>query len=243
MRVAVIFVFLIAGTFCLKAEDKTKKFTISAAEQTVVDETNAARKKANLPPLKPAPLLFAAARKHSADMAKENTLAHKLYDKTHIERVTDTGYKWIAARENIAFNQPSPKDVVTAWMGSEHHKENILADDITEIGVGIVNDSKGQPYYTQVFGRPEADLVQVKFSIKNNTRKELSLDLDLSGGKPVTLKPGENSTYVISAATPEPSITVQVGDQKSEVKVKNNAKLTAEMKDDKMEVTPAQGTR
>src|SRR6185295_9743247 len=96
------FLFLLAAF--VHAEDKTK-LTISPAEQTIIDETNAYRKEAKLPPLKPAPLLFKAARKHSADMAKEDTLAHKLYDKIHTDRVTDIGYKWIAARENIAFNQ------------------------------------------------------------------------------------------------------------------------------------------
>ncbi len=234
MRPHFVLPLLLLIVSSIHAEDKSK-LTISPAEQTIIDETNAYRKEAKLPPLKPSPLLFKAARKHSADMAKEDTLAHKLYDKIHTDRVTDVGYKWIAARENIAFNQTSPKDVVKAWMGSEHHKENILADDVSEIGVGIVNNAKGEPYYTQVFGRPESDLVQVRFSIRNNTPGNLALELDDSG-KPAIVKPGENSTYVISAATPQPSINVESDGKKIETKVRNNAKLTAEMKDGVLEV-------
>ncbi|HLX64489.1 MAG TPA: CAP domain-containing protein [Planctomycetota bacterium] len=212
-----------------------EKLTISAGEQAIIDATNAERKKTGLPALKPNALLFKAARQHSADMAKENKMVHELYGKKHTERLDDIGYKWAAARENIAFNQKGGAAVVDAWMHSEKHKENILANDISEIGVGIVNDAKGQPYYTQVFGRSESDMLHIRFTLRNATAKALTLDL---GGQPDTLKPGASGTYDVSAATPDASVTLSSGDLKLETTVKTGAKVKAEIKDGAIAVTP-----
>jgi len=41
------------------------------------------------------------------------------------------------------------------WMHSEGHQVSILSKDYyTEIGLGLVRDSRGRVYWTQVFGRP-----------------------------------------------------------------------------------------
>jgi uncharacterized protein YkwD len=51
--------------------------------------------------------------------------------------------------ENIARGYPSPAAVVTAWMGSEGHRENILRPTFTHLGVGVHSD--GDLWWTQVF--------------------------------------------------------------------------------------------
>jgi uncharacterized protein YkwD len=38
-------------------------------------------------------------------------------------------------------------------MDSKGHRENILNDRYTEIGIGL-SGSRGEVYYTQVFGKP-----------------------------------------------------------------------------------------
>ena len=139
------------------ADDKKEKkdeFKMSEDEKAVVEFTNAERKKANLPPLKPNPKLFEAARAHSANMAKQDKLEHDLDGKTFVDRVKDTGYKSGRGGENIGWNYQSPKDAVAGWMDSPPHKENILNKDYTEIGIGIAKNAKGEPYWTQVFGTP-----------------------------------------------------------------------------------------
>ncbi len=227
--VALFFVFTFA-----RAEDASKKLVISKDEQVIIDDTNAVRKKAGLPVLKPNPLLFVAARKHSADMAKEKVLEHHLHDKGPQDRIEATGYKAMAGRENIACNHASIKDVVDGWMHSEGHKENILADDILEIGVGIANDSDGHPYYTQVFGLSESSAITVKFSIRNATKKELTLNL--GGDKPAIVKPGENSTYAIYGALETQSVDIQADDLTKKAKVKTGSKLSVEIKDGALQV-------
>ena len=63
------------------------------------------------------------------------------------------GISYSAAGENIAAGQRTPKEVVNAWMNSPGHRANILSKDFTEIGVGLVYNSKDiyGYYWTQVF--------------------------------------------------------------------------------------------
>jgi uncharacterized protein YkwD len=131
-----------------------EEFRISAWEQEVIDLTNAERKKEKLNPLKPSPILFAAARKHSLNMAKQDKLEHELDGKTPTDRMVAEGYKFMRTAENIAMGQRSPKQVVEGWMNSEGHRKNILTPELTEIGIGIEKNAKGQFYWTQNFGTP-----------------------------------------------------------------------------------------
>ncbi len=51
--------------------------------------------------------------------------------------------------ENIAAGQRTPKQVVDAWMNSDHHKENILNPDFEEISIGLkkMNNLDSYSYY------------------------------------------------------------------------------------------------
>ncbi len=133
---------------------KATEFKLTEAEQGVLDGTNAERKVAGLAPLKANPKLFEAARGHSANMAKQNKLDHKLDDKFAADRVKATGYRFAKCGENVAWNSPTPAEVVKLWMNSPGHKENLLRKDFTEIGIGVATNSKGERYWTQVFGTP-----------------------------------------------------------------------------------------
>jgi uncharacterized protein YkwD len=128
---------------------------LSADEQAVLDITNAERKKANVPPLKPDDLLTKAARDHSANMAKQQKLDHVLDDKKPEDRLKALGYRFAAMAENIVIGQRTPAEAIATWMSSTAgHKENMLNKDYTEIGIGIAIDANGQRYWTQVFGTP-----------------------------------------------------------------------------------------
>jgi uncharacterized protein YkwD len=128
---------------------------LSADEQAVLDATNAERRKAGLGELRPSAKLFEVARRHSENMAKQDTLSHELDGKTMADRVKAAGYAYRAAGENVAFNQKTPTDAVAGWMASEGHRANILNGEFTEIGVGRATNADGKPYWTQVFGTPK----------------------------------------------------------------------------------------
>lgn len=136
-----------------KTTAKAPPSPLSADERMLVELTNRERAEAGLPPLRPESRLATAAREHSANMARQQKMDHVLDDKGPTERVRDAGYDGFGWGENIAFGQQTPAQAIEVWMNSPGHRANILGEQYTHIGVGIVRDRRGIPYYTQVFGR------------------------------------------------------------------------------------------
>ena len=54
------------------------------------------------------------------------------------------------AGENIAAGQTTPEMVVSDWMDSEKHKENILNPQFSYMGIGYVKH-EGHYYWAQIF--------------------------------------------------------------------------------------------
>jgi uncharacterized protein YkwD len=148
-------VLTVAAPACPRAADAPEAPQLSADEQKILDLTNAAREKEKLPALKLNQVLLKVARAHSANMARQGKMDHVLDGKKPHERVKDAGYDYSYMGENIAWTTGDPPAVVfKGWMNSEHHRENILGEHYTEIGIGIARTDKGEVYYTQVFGKP-----------------------------------------------------------------------------------------
>ena len=139
------------------ADDKKEppSLKLSDDEKTLLDLTNAERAKAKLPPLAPNPLLFQAARAHSANMAKKGEMKHVLDGKGPEQRLDDVHYDFHKYGENIGWSDgASLPEIMKGWMDSTAHREHILSPDFTEIGIGIARNDKGDVYYTQDFGAP-----------------------------------------------------------------------------------------
>jgi uncharacterized protein YkwD len=102
------------------------------------------------------PILTSVAQAHSQDMADHDYFDHNSQDgTTPFQRMTKAGYKYTSAGENIAAGQPTPADVMDAWMHSDGHKANILNCGYTEIGVGYATGvGRYHSYWTQDFGTP-----------------------------------------------------------------------------------------
>lgn len=132
-----------------------EKLKLTQSEQKILELTNAARKKEGLTPLSPNKTLMEVARAHSANMAKQKKVAHKLDDTTPAQRVKKAGYNYRATGENVAAGDPTftEAEFFQGWMESKGHRENILSSKYNEIGIGIAKDSDGRLYYTQVFGK------------------------------------------------------------------------------------------
>jgi uncharacterized protein YkwD len=133
------------------------KLKMTDEEQQVLDLTNQARAKEKLPPLRPNALLMAAARAHSANMARQGKMEHVLDGKKPGDRVKEAGYRYSWVGENIAMTDGDTTTAVfKGWMESKGHREHILSDHFEEIGLGIARNDKdkGEIYYTQVFASP-----------------------------------------------------------------------------------------
>ncbi|MFD3449836.1 SH3 domain-containing protein [Microbacteriaceae bacterium 4G12] len=128
---------------------KPQPSQLSAYEQKVVELTNAERTKYGLPALTVDTQLSKVARMKSEDMYKQNYFNHTSptygspFDMMHSNSIT-----YRMAGENIAMGQPTPEEVVKAWMNSPGHRANILKDGYTSIGVGYV---ASQNIWTQEF--------------------------------------------------------------------------------------------
>lgn len=113
---------------------------------------NAARARAQLPPLHIDERLRSAARAHSKDMARRDFCAHENPDGlTPTDRMRATGYPQPGA-ENVARGQGTPREVMEAWMNSPGHRENLLNPRFATIGVGACFTGRSGPCWTQNFG-------------------------------------------------------------------------------------------
>ncbi|MBV7275338.1 SafA/ExsA family spore coat assembly protein [Clostridium sp. PL3] len=128
---------------------------VKNAENKVVTLVNAERAKAGLPPLKANWQLSRIARYKSQDMIDKGYFSHTspTYG-SPFTMIQSFGINFSAAGENIAMGQQTPEQVMTAWMNSPGHRSNILSPAYSEIGVGLAKNSKGVPYWTQMFIKP-----------------------------------------------------------------------------------------
>lgn len=125
---------------------------ISAAEQKVIDLTNAERQKAGIKPLIGDSKLSSVARTKSNDMQAKGYFSHTspTYG-SPFDMMRDFGITYSTAGENIAQGQRTPEEVVQAWMNSEGHRRNILNPAFTHIGVGY--ESTGNHWTQQFIGK------------------------------------------------------------------------------------------
>lgn len=65
------------------------------------------------------------------------------------DRILQAGYRWSRVAENVAQGQPSPEQVVSSWMNSPEHRQNLLNPEYQHLGVGYAN-----AFWTQKFARP-----------------------------------------------------------------------------------------
>lgn len=130
----------------------------------VVDETNASRTLEHLPTLVRNPILDEAARMKAEDMASQGYFAHWSPEGISPWRWFDeAGYNYTHAGENLAVHFTDSTAVVEAWLKSPSHRENILSEKYTEMGIGTAS-GKFEGYDTvfvvQLFGTPAAAMPQ-----------------------------------------------------------------------------------
>lgn len=126
---------------------------LNANEQQLLDLTNQARANSGLPMLRMDPRLCRAARLHSANMARLNSMSHSLEGRSYQNRTMEAGYPSGIVSENICYSQGNPQAAINTWLNSSAHRTNMLSYQYSDLGVGIGYSRNGQPYYTQVFGR------------------------------------------------------------------------------------------
>ncbi|NLI91766.1 MAG: SafA/ExsA family spore coat assembly protein [Peptococcaceae bacterium] len=129
--------------------------SIKGLETEVVRLVNVERSKRGLHLLKQNWELSRVARYKSQDMINKGYFGHEspTYG-SPFKMMESFGIKCSAAAENIACGQKAPQEVMSSWMNSTGHRNNILGPSFLEIGVGAAKDSQGNIYWTQMFIKP-----------------------------------------------------------------------------------------
>ena len=125
---------------------------------TVVKLTNDERSSLSEAPLTRSAVLDTAAQMKADDMVKNQYFSHFAPDGTSPWHWFDkAGYTYAYAGENLAIHFTDSSEVVKAWMNSPKHRENIVNDHYTQIGVGTAKgtyEGYETVYVVQLFGTP-----------------------------------------------------------------------------------------
>src|SRR3954454_5343827 len=129
-----------AGADVIPAAD-----TVALVGQATLCLLNQQRAANGIGPLVENAALTTASAGYSQRMVAEGFFGHESPDGgTLVERLTDAGYlgdddAWVVG-ENIGWGQASlatARSMVTAWMNSPGHRENLLSADYTQVGLGL----------------------------------------------------------------------------------------------------------
>ncbi len=148
--VLLCFAVLACNVSCSKdgsIEDIEKQEALSISE-SILQLVNVHRVSIGKQTLATNTLATQLAKEHTLFMINQKEISHdhfddradRLFDE---ENATNVG-------ENVAAGQQSAQDVMTAWLNSSGHRENIEGN-FTHIGIGVIKNDTGKYYYTQLF--------------------------------------------------------------------------------------------
>lgn len=116
-------------------------------QKQIFDITNVIRARHKLPLLEWDEKTAEVAYAHSKDMAIEDYFSHESEKYGNLsERLSAADILYEVAGENIAANYMDAPAVVEGWLNSEPHREALLNEEFSHLGVGVY-----QNHYTQNF--------------------------------------------------------------------------------------------
>jgi uncharacterized protein YkwD len=137
----------------------------------VLAHTNVERYRRGLPFLESDAALSEVAMEKMKDLFARQYFEHESpTGETVSDLAKDAGYRYITVGENLALGDfGSSKGVVEAWMESKGHRENILSESYTEIGIAA-GRSNYEGRYTwiivQAFGLPRSSCPNVDSDLR-----------------------------------------------------------------------------
>ncbi|MDD3679769.1 MAG: CAP domain-containing protein [Candidatus Shapirobacteria bacterium] len=171
--VAIVFVFLMiqSGLSLVRfAQPAVLGYSSQISPEKIVELTNQERASLGLEKLKINDHLNEAARRKAADMFALNYWSHNSpTGREPWSFFKEVGYDYLYAGENLARDFFSPEGVVSAWMNSPTHKENLINSRYQEIGVAVVEgelEGLQTTLVVQLFGTPVKTIAQQEPAIQ-----------------------------------------------------------------------------
>lgn len=119
----------------------------SASARQIFDLTNVIREREELPALKWDEKTAEVAYFHSLDMYETETFSHESEKYGDLaDRLESREVVYEMAGENIASQYIDSIAVVAGWLNSKEHRDTLLNEEFTHLGVGVY-----KKYYTQNF--------------------------------------------------------------------------------------------
>lgn len=134
-------------------------YSSAVTAENVVRLTNAAREALGLADLRVDDRLSRAATGKAEDMVVNSYFAHTSpTGVTPWSWIKGQGYSYVYAGENLAVHLFSAEGVHEGWMASPTHRENIVSEKYTDIGVGVARgtyEGFDTVFVVQMFGKPK----------------------------------------------------------------------------------------
>lgn len=131
----------------------THSFSSLSMEQ-IMQLVNADRTQSGLPALNLNSTLNLAAYAHAEDMLSHHYFAHT--SPSGVDPwywMSELGYNYSFAGENLAIGYSNAQELVNSWMGSTDHRANILSPNFSEVGLAVIKGSDST-LVVQMFGAP-----------------------------------------------------------------------------------------
>ncbi|MCS6793572.1 MAG: CAP domain-containing protein [Oscillatoriaceae bacterium SKW80] len=128
--------------------------SLAAMEEKIYQQVNQYRVSRNLPPLQLDPRISEVCRAHSKAMSEGKVpFSHQGFEQRM--KILSQSIPYRSAAENIAYNlgysEPATQ-AVQGWIKSPGHRKN-MEGNFNLTGVGVVQNAKGEYYFTQIFIR------------------------------------------------------------------------------------------
>ena len=135
---------------------------LAEEEEKLLLLTNSLRQEQGIAPLAPLVPLHVSSREKALDMANLQYFSHtspRAYELGHF--LSEAGYNYDVAGENLAMGFSSAEEIFSAWMNSPSHYANLVDPEFTQFGVSVENgffDNVSTVYVAEHFGTPKTNL-------------------------------------------------------------------------------------
>ncbi len=137
---AVLSVGMFMNSFVARMHHSVLGYATDVQSKVLLAETNGQRLSHHEPALQINQQLAAAAQAKANDMAARNYWSHVTPDgKQPWFFMSQAGYQYQAAGENLAYGFGTSDQVITAWMRSTEHRANILNANYQDVGFATAN--------------------------------------------------------------------------------------------------------
>lgn len=186
-----------------------------ATSAGVIDLVNSTRQSSGLNTLNTNDKLTAAALAKANDMFSKGYFAHVSPDgKQPWDFINATGYNYVYAGENLAIGYNDNQEVMTAWLNSPTHRENILNPNYREIGIATQSgtyEGSQTTIIVQEFGSLSEQAPAVAGTVTN---QNFNIDPSKSNFSPNKIFAGSEVTFNAVITGDVTDAYIMVGDQK-----------------------------